>query len=45
MYVYDCNTILASATNNRSDKEMIHAFKELTTKLKSRGINRVKNGQ
>ena len=39
MYVYYCNTILTTETNNRSDKEMIRAFTELTTDFKSRGIN------
>ena len=37
-YVYDCNAILKTPTNNRSDKDMIRAFKELTTDSKSRGI-------
>ena len=39
MYVYDCNSILTTATKNRSDKEMIQAFKEFTTDLKARVIN------
>ena len=38
MYVYDCNAILTISTNNRSKKEMIRHFTELTTDLKSRGI-------
>ena len=39
MYVYDCNDILNTSTKNRSDKEMIQAFTELTEDLKTREIN------
>ena len=39
MYVYDCNVIMTTAINTRSDKEMMHAFTKLTTYLKTRGIN------
>ena len=39
MYVYNCNSILTTEMNNRSDKEIIRAFTELTTDLKSRKIN------
>ena len=39
MYVYNCNAILTTEMNNRSDKEMIWAFTELTTYFKSQGIN------
>ena len=39
MYVYDCNSILATAMKNRSDREMIRAFTSFTTDLRSRGIN------
>ena len=39
MYVYCCNVILATAINNRSNKEMIRYFSELTTDLKSCKIN------
>ena len=38
MYVYGCNTILTTSMKNRSDKEMIWAFSELTKNLKSHGI-------
>ena len=41
MYVYYCNSVLTAAIYNRSDKEMIQAFKELTEYLKSRRINPV----
>ena len=34
MYVYDFNSILTIAMNNRSDKEMIWAFTELTEDFK-----------
>ena len=37
MYLYDCNAILTTATKNRSDKEMIRAFKDLTEDLKILG--------
>ena len=40
MYVYDCNSILTTATKNRSDKEMIIAFTSLNEDLKIRGIKR-----
>ena len=39
MYVYDCNATLTTAMKNRSDKEMIQAFTELTEDLKIRRIN------
>ena len=39
MYVYDCNSILTTATKNRSDKEMIISFKGLTEYSKSHRIN------
>ena len=39
MYVYDCNTILTTEMKNRSDKEMIRDFTELTEYLKSHKIN------
>ena len=39
MYVYYCNAILTTPTNNRSDKEMIRYFMGFTMDLKSRGIN------
>ena len=39
MYVYDCNAILTTAINIRSDKEMMQAFTELNEDLKSCGIN------
>ena len=39
MYVYGCNATLTTAMKNRSDKEMIRAFTELTEDLKSRRIN------
>ena len=39
MYVYDCNSIVTTAMNNGSDKEIIRAFTELTGDFKSRGIN------
>ena len=39
MYVYSCNAILMIATKNRSEKEMIRAFQELTEDLKICGIN------
>ena len=39
MYVYDSNTILMTAMKNKSDKEMIRYFTELTTDLKVCGIN------
>ena len=38
MYVYDCNSILTTATKNRSDKEMISSFTTLTEDLKILGI-------
>ena len=39
MYVYDRSNIMTTTTKNRSEKEMISDFKELTTDLKIRGIN------
>ena len=39
MYVYACNSILPTKMKNRSDKEMIRAFTELTEDLKIHGIN------
>ena len=41
MYVYDCNATLATAMNNRSDKEMIRAFTYLTGDLQIQGIHPV----
>ena len=38
MYVYGCNAILMTALENRSDKEMILYFTELTTDFKRRKI-------
>ena len=38
MYVYDCNSILTTAMNNRNDKEMIRSFTGLTEDFKRRGI-------
>ena len=35
IYIYYCNAIIKTATKNRSDKEMIRAFTELTTYLKA----------
>ena len=35
MYVYGCNAILTTATNNKSNWEMIQAFTELTENLKT----------
>ena len=35
MYVYYCNAILTISTKNKSDKEMIWAFTELTIDLKA----------
>ena len=39
MYMYDCNTILTTATNNRSGNEMIQSFTYSTEDLKRRGLN------
>ena len=39
MYLYDYNDIPTTATNSRSNKEMIRAFTELTEELKIQGIN------
>ena len=39
MYVYYCNTILTTAMNNGSAKEIIRALTELTEDLKSSRIN------
>ena len=39
MYVYDWNAILTTSMKNRSDKEMIRSFTELTEDFKRRGIN------
>ena len=39
MYVYDFNVILTTTMKNRSNKEIIWVFTELTKDLKSRGIN------
>ena len=39
MCVYDCNVILTAEMKNRSNKETIQAFTELTEYFKSRGIN------
>ena len=39
MYVYDCNKIMKTPMKNRSDKEMIRYFVELTAYLKICGFN------
>ena len=39
MYVYECNSILTTATKNRSYKEMLRDFTSLTKELKIQGIN------
>ena len=39
MYVYECNDILTTAMDNRSDKDIIRSFTSLTEYLKSLGIN------
>ena len=39
IYVYEYNSILTTATNNISDKEMIRSFTSLTEDLKIQGIN------
>ena len=39
MYVYECNSILTTATKNISYKEMIRDFTPLTKELKTQGIN------
>ena len=39
MYVYDCNYILTTSMKNRSDKEIIQPFTELTEDFKIHGIN------
>ena len=39
MYMYDCNAILSTSMNNRSDKEMIRDFTNLTEYLKIWGIH------
>ena len=39
MYVYDYNSIMKAPMKNRSDKEIICAFTELTKDLKTRGLN------
>ena len=39
IYVYDCNAILTTSMNNRSDKEMIRSFTSLTEDLKIHRIN------
>ena len=39
MYVYDCNSILTTATKNKINKEMIRAFTPLTEYLRIRGIH------
>ena len=39
MYLYDCNSIVTTATNNRTDEEIIRAFTELTEYFKSRVIS------
>ena len=39
MYVYDYNVILKTAKKNRSAKEIMHDFTELTTDLKICQIN------
>ena len=35
MYLYNCNSILTKAMNNKSDKDMIRAFTSLTEYLKA----------
>ena len=39
MHVYDWKNIMTTAMKKRSDKEMICAFTELTTELKTHRIN------
>ena len=39
MYIYDCNAILKTSINIRSDKYIIRDFTELTTDFKICGIN------
>ena len=39
MYMYDCNIILNTAMNIRSDKEIKLSFTSFTEDLKIRGIN------
>ena len=39
MYVYGCNAILKTVIKNKSDKEMIQDFTELTKDLKIHRIN------
>ena len=39
MYLYGCKVILTTEMNNRSDKDTIRDFMELTTDLKIRGLN------
>ena len=39
MYVYDYNSIMKAPMKNRSDKEIICAFTELTKDLKTHGFN------
>ena len=39
MYVYDCNGIPTIATKNRSDKEIIRSFTDLTEDFKILRIN------
>ena len=38
MYEYDCNEILTAEMKNRSDKQIIRTFTELTEDLKIHGI-------
>ena len=40
MYVYNCNSIITTATKNRSYKEIIRAFTSLTEDFKSQGIHK-----
>ena len=39
MYVYDCNSILTTGMNNRSDQEMIRLLTSLIEDLKIQGMN------
>ena len=39
MYIYYCNAILTTPTKNRSGKDMIRTFTELTKDLKIRGLS------
>ena len=39
VFVYDCSAIITDPMKNISDKEIICAFIELVTDLKTRGLN------